>query len=142
MAVGVISYNHTEKKLVFAPEPILDSFRTQVSATTNGKDIYPADCKALTQNLLVTNDTVLLVQPNDSLAQPLMGKPFDLVNNNRTLVARGAIGDVFSLTYFFDQADSTGVSPILIIKRSDRNQVIFLSHTTECDKLVKYLKGN
>lgn len=135
MGVGLISYN---KNIFVGME---DSFYTRSKAIETATSINLIGCEELKQTLLVTDDTVVINYPQDSLIQPLLGKPIDLVNNNHTLIVESTSGEVFSLTYWFDQADTTGVTPLLIIKRPVQKQVFYLSKTKECSKLQKYLSN-
>ncbi len=135
MGVGLVSYN----KNIFVG--VSDAFNTRSLAIETSTTINLLGCEELKQTLLVTDDTVVINYPQDSLKQPLLGKPIKLVNNNHTLIVESSSGEVFSLTYWFDQADTTGVTPLLIIKRPLQKQVFYLSKTKECSKLQKYLSN-
>ena len=147
MAVGVISYSHSNKlnsRTIFLhldSTPVKDTFNTKVLAESYGRTFKAVECELVKQSLLVTDDTVVIGYPLDSLKQPLLGKPVALTNENRTLICEGSNGEAFSLTYYFDPANTESLTPILILKRQSIEKVIFLSKSKECEKLMLYLNN-
>lgn len=144
-SIGVISYSRSKvsntKKWTML-DTHKDTFNVRALGKISKETIVDISCESVKQTLLVTDDTVIIDFPNDSLRMPLFGKPQYLTNENRTLVCKNPFGEVFSLTYFFDPTDTLQVSPVLMVKRQSIEPMLFLSHSNSCEKLKRYLAGN